>query len=215
MSTRHDEFDDLLRVLDEAGCLSHVLIVGSWAEYLYEAAGAIAGYQCAIRTLDADVLVRNRRRPADALSMPEVAKRHGFLVVRDRITDTTKLVHPMGLEVEFLLGKVGAGLEPSMGTNLGVTAQTLRHLDILSRNPMGVRYQGMDVLVPIPEAYVAQKMVVNHERGSKSDKDAAAIANLWPHLDLNAFEEVRSSLTRRETARLDDYMRRHGSELAT
>ena len=39
MSTRHDEFDDLLRVLDEAGCLSHVLIVGSWAEYLHESAG--------------------------------------------------------------------------------------------------------------------------------------------------------------------------------
>ena len=27
MSTRHDEFDDLSRVLDEAGCLSHVLNV--------------------------------------------------------------------------------------------------------------------------------------------------------------------------------------------
>lgn len=102
-----------------------------------------------------------------------------------------------------------------MGTNLGVTAQTLRHPDILSRNPMGVHYQGMDVLAPIPEAYVAQKMVVNHERGAKSDKDAAAIANLWPHLDPDAFEGVRSSLTRRETTRLDDYMRRHGSELAT
>ena len=102
-----------------------------------------------------------------------------------------------------------------MGTNLGVTAQTLRHLDILSRNPTGVRYQGMDILVPIPEAYVAQKLVVNHERGAKSDKDAAAIANLWPHLDLNAFEEVRSSLTRRETARLDNYMEDHSGELAT
>lgn len=105
MSTRHAEFDDLLHVLDEVGCLRHVLLVGSWAEYLYEAAGVLDGYRCAIRTLDIDVLVRNRRLPSPPASVTSVARRHGYLVSQDVLTNTIKLRHPSGLEVELLLGK--------------------------------------------------------------------------------------------------------------
>lgn len=79
--------------------------VGSWAEYLYEAAGVLDGYRCAIRTLDIDVLVRNRRLPSPPASVTSVARRHGYLVTQDVLTNTIKLRHPSGLEVEFLLGK--------------------------------------------------------------------------------------------------------------
>lgn len=205
MSIRHAEFDELLRVLDEAGCLAHVLLVGSWAEYLYDVACVLDGFCATIRTLDIDVLVRNRGVPSSPANVPTVAREHGFLVRQDVLTSTTKLVHPSGLEVEFLLGKVGAGLEASMRTNIGVVAQTLRHLDVLKQEPLAVSYEGMTVCVPCPEAYVLQKMVVNDERGWKAAKDAAAIRNLWPHLDRERLSRIASTLTRREMARAETY----------
>ncbi len=50
----------------------------------------------------------------------------------------TKLYTTEGLEIEFLIGKVGAGLETSLRTNLGVTAQSLGHMEVLDRHMVTV-----------------------------------------------------------------------------
>ena len=43
------------------------MLIGSWAELLYERAGLIEGFEPSIKTMDIDFLVRNMRRP-----VPEV-----------------------------------------------------------------------------------------------------------------------------------------------
>lgn len=197
MSTQERELVRFLRLLDGLGCLQHVILIGSWAEFLYEKAGLLEGFEPNIKTMDIDFLVRNMRRPNPEVQVAAEARGEGYLVESDRLTGVTKLYSIEGLEIEFLIGKVGAGLEVSLETNLGVTAQSLRHMEVLSRSMVTVAYEGMAVNVPVPEAYVVHKMIVNNERGKKREKDAQAIIRLWPFLDQGILGTVIKGLPRR------------------
>lgn len=170
MSSQADELVRFLRVMDEAGCLEHVVLIGSWAEYVWWHAGLLEGFRPNIRTLDIDLLVRNMRRPVPEAHLTAVAREHGYLVESDRLTGVTKIYSLGGLEIEFLIGKVGAGRESSLNTNLGVVAQSLRHLDVLARFTIEVDLEGLRLRVPTPEAYAVHKMAVNHERGRKKER---------------------------------------------
>lgn len=70
MSSQADELVRFLRVMDEAGCLEHVVLIGSWAEYVWWHADLMEGFRPNIRTLDIDLLVRNMRRPVPPRSRP-------------------------------------------------------------------------------------------------------------------------------------------------
>lgn len=210
MNTQERELVRFLRVLDEEGCLPHVILVGSWAELLYERCGLLEGFKPNIKTMDIDLLVRNLRRPVPEARLAAAAREKGYLVESDRLTGVTKIYSLEGLEIEFLIGKVDAGLEESLRTNLGVTAQSLRHMEVLARSMVTVGYEGMRVNVPAPEAYAVHKMVVNAERGRKREKDAQAIVRMWPYLGREALSATLISLTRKERTRADVFMREHG-----
>ena len=212
MSSQADELVRFLRVMDEAGCLEHVVLIGSWAEYVWWHAGLLEGFRPNIRTLDIDLLVRNMHRPVPEVHLTAVAREHGYPVESDRLTGVTKIYSLGGLEIEFLIGKVGAGRESSLNTNLGVVAQSLRHLDVLARFTIEVDLEGLRLRVPTPEAYAVHKMAVNHERGRKKEKDAKAIERMWPHLDRGCLATVLESCTRRERSRVDAFMAQHGLE---
>ena len=213
MNTQESELAQFIAFLNEHDCLKHVVIVGSWAEYLYEKTGLLPGYYANIKTLDIDFLVRNLRVPAKAMSLSSEARKSGYAVMNDRLTGATKILSPKGVEIEFLIAKVGAGLEETLKTNLGVTAQSLRHLELLKRHIVAIEFQGMLVNVPTPEAYALHKMVINHERGLKSDKDAQAIRNIWPYLNMEELREMSSSLSKKELARVNAFMTGHGLTL--
>ena len=55
-------FDDLIGTLYDANVLDSVLIIGSWAEYLYVQTGLL-DYQINMRTQDIDVLICNINKP--------------------------------------------------------------------------------------------------------------------------------------------------------
>lgn len=214
MHTQERELVRFLRLLDGLGCLRHVMLIGSWAELLYCRAGLLGEFDPSIKTMDIDFLVRNMRRPVPEVQLLAEAKSQGYLVETDRLTDVTKLYSTKGLEIEFLIGKVGAGLETSLRTNLGVTAQSRRHLEVLARHMVTVTYEGMKVNVPVPEAYVVHKMVVNKERGKKQEKDAQAILRMWPFLDQRALGDVIAGLTRKERLRVMSFLETHGLRIS-
>lgn len=206
-------FTKVLDLVEEAGCISHVIVVGSWAEFLYKEAGILPGFQPNIKTMDIDFLIRNMKRPVPAANLSVLAREKGFFVESDRLDGTTKIFDMSGLEVEFLIGKRGAGRESSLKTNVGVTAQALWHMDILSRNLVELPYAGRLVLVPAPEAYVIHKMVVNGERRSKKEKDAFAVINLFPYLNRAKLEKIYGELTKKERSKADVFMAEHGLNL--
>lgn len=207
MSIQEHEFTRFIKLLDATGCLKHVILVGSWAEYLFRKLGILEGFEPNIRTLDVDFLVRNARKPAEPIHLASAARNAGYIVESDRLTGTTKIMDRSGLEMEFLIGKMGAGAESSLETNIGVSAQSLWHMDILSRNAVEVSYLGMTLLVPSPEAYAVHKMVINKERKGKQEKDAEAARIIWPHLNKDEIDRIRRSLTKKEDAAVCVFMK--------
>ena len=213
MSTQQKEFVRFIKLLADNDCLQHVILVGSWAEFLYRELGVLEGFEPNIKTLDIDFLLKNLRRPMPEKNLILLAKDAGYLVESDFLDGTTKILDKSGLEIEFLINKIGAGFETTLKTNLGVTAQSLRHLNILSSNTVELSYLGMKISVPAPEAYTAHKMVINHDRGNKQEKDKQAILNIWPFLDKKKFTEVFDRLTKSERKSALTFMAVHGLEI--
>ena len=203
-------FSKVLDLVEEAGCIEHVVLIGSWAEFAYREADVLPGFCPNIKTMDVDFLVRNLRRPSPAARLTALAKERGFFVESDRMTGTTKLLDITGLEVEFLIRKMGEGKEPALKTNIGVTAQALWHMDVILKNTIDVRCLNHIVTVPTPEAYAIHKMTINGERGKKAEKDAHAVENILPLLDEEKFAIVFSSLPKKEKERVRAFAETHG-----
>lgn len=206
MSIQQKEFIRFIKLLSDNDCLQYVVLIGSWAEFLYRELGILEGFEPNIKTLDIDFLLKNLHRPIPEKNIIPLAKSAGYLVESDRLNGTTKIYDKTGLEIEFLINKRGAGLESALKTNLGVTAQTLHHLHILSANTLTVSYLGFQISVPQPEAYALHKMIISLERGRKQEKDRIAILNIWPHLDCDIALQIYSKLTKKEKKAIDSFM---------
>ena len=154
-------------------------------------------------------LLKNLRRPYPPKNLVSLADEAGYIVERDYIDGTTKILDKAGLEIEFLIGKKGSGEEETMKTNLGVTAQALRHLDILSSNVIDVDFIGFEITVPSPEAYAVHKMVINDERKDKREKDRLAIINIYPFLDKAKISEVLDKLNKKERSKAEAFIDLH------
>jgi hypothetical protein len=200
------EFDSVISLLDQNGCLPHVAVIGSWAEYLYQQSGVIPHGTTAMRTLDIDFLVRNMRRPQPPVNIEAIAREQGYAVDKHLMLGTTKLRTDSALEIEFLIDQRGAGLEHAYKTSLGVTAQALRGLNLLRDNLMTVSYSGMAINVPTPEAYVLHKIIVNPDRKpDKAMKDRESILALVPYLNKDRYSALVSSLTKKQLARMVEF----------
>jgi hypothetical protein len=200
------DFLKTVKLLHDNDCISNTIIVGSWAEYLYIETGVLPSYAASVSTLDLDVLVKNLKYPRQEVNLPELARAEGYLIESERLTGITKLLLPGSLEVEFLLSKRGAGNEKALKTNLGVTAQTLRHMELLLTNTIVVDYFGMSIEIPSPEAYVLHKMIINKDRKQKAEKDRLAINEIFQHLDISKFTNLIETLSKRDKKEAQKYI---------
>jgi len=194
----HQDFWAFIDLLSKNAALPYVTLIGSWAEYIYAQSGLLPGFSASLRTLDIDFLIENMRKPRDKISLPAIAQEAGYLLARDSLTAVTKIYSVGGLEIEFLIAQRGAGLEPSLHTNLGVNATPLSHLHMLDRHKIQLQVFGYDLQVPLPEAYVLHKVIIHPKRGIKQEKDREALAALAPHLQPERFRQVFEDLTKAE-----------------
>lgn len=203
------EFLKFIKLLDNNDCLSHVILVGSWAEFLYDKANLLPEFVSNLRTLDVDFMVKNIHKPKEKIDIVKLARDDGFLVEKDRLFGTTKIINPEGLEIEFIISKRGAGNEASVKTNLGVTAQSLRHLDILAKYTKIVDFFDMNIEVPLPEAFVIHKIIINNQRKEKKEKDRIAIKSIYQHIDKAKFNEICKILTVKEQKAISNYLEKN------
>lgn len=208
-NAQYKDFWSFLRLLAVNDLLKHVVVIGSWAEYLYAQAGVLPNFEANLRTLDIDFLVKNLRRPVPQANIATLARDAGYLVEQDYITETTKIYTPGFMEIEFLILQQGAGDTQTLKTNLGVNAQALRHLSVLKEFTLTVHLFDMYINIPQPEAYVLHKIVINPQREKKAEKDRAAILNLLPFLDRDKFKTVFAGLTKKEQATVKKYFAEH------
>lgn len=208
-NTQYKDFWAFLRLLADNDLLKHVVVIGSWAEYLYAQAGVLPDFEANLRTLDIDFLVRNLRRPVPQANIAALAREAGYIVEQDILTETTKIYTPGFMEIEFLILQQGAGDTQTLKTNLGVNAQALRHLSVLKEFTITVHLFEMDIHIPQPEAYVLHKIAINEQRNKKAEKDRAAVLNLLPHLERTAFMRVYEYMTKKEQAAVRDFLEKN------
>lgn len=186
--------------------LQHLVVIGSWAEYLYAQSGILPGFTANLRTLDIDFLIKNMRRPIKSVNIASLAKEAGYIIDYDVMEGTTKIYTPDLMEIEFIIEQKGKGDNPVIKTNLGVNSQALRHLSPLKNNSIVIKLFDFSISVPSPEAYVIHKIVINKERGIKAAKDKQAIIGLLPFIDKEKFKEICDHLTKKEQQEINNFL---------
>jgi hypothetical protein len=200
-----ETFDKIIGVLRDSGMTPHVMLIGSWAEYVYESVNFFEGYKSMMRTRDIDFLVRNQRRPPQRTDFLDRIKEAGFVIDVSRGSGIHRFIQiDTDMEVEFLIQEYGVrGSEAHKVESLGIKVPGLRDLDILAAFPMTVIYNSMRVIVPTPEAYVIHKLVINARRADeKQRKDIEAVRLILEYVVENHrehnFAEVWNSLSKRQ-----------------
>jgi len=176
-NTKEKIFWEIIDVLHRSALLPHIMIIGSWAEYLYPYYLG-DGYLPNLKTRDVDIYFGNYYLEvpgADALIKNFSAA--GFLLDED-FMDTGKFFKE-GMEVEFLSSRMGS--DPGMVEIpfTGVLAEKLDDLDMLQRIVIDVR--GYEIAIPSPASYVAHKLYINPIRqpALKRPKDIEAVRSIW------------------------------------
>lgn len=172
-----ESFRLALEALKETGLLPHILVIGSWAEYLYQETDPGRGFVKHLQTRDLDLFLENLRKPDNPAGIVEALKQRGFLLHIDRVTEVGKFYKEDLLEIQFLVRALGSAIETSHEVPaLSIRVEGLRDLDILSMKPVTVEWEDLSIRIPSPEAFVLQKLVIqDHRQPWKREKDIEAV----------------------------------------
>jgi len=162
--------------LSQTGLLKHLILVGSWCMPFYRRYFEGTPYNPSIRTRDMDFLVPAPAAIKQKTRLPELLKDLGFVVGFTGNRGYIRLEHPQ-LIIEFLVPERGrASDKPFPLPQLGLNAQQLRFLELLSRDTITVELEAGTVTLPHPANFALHKLLVLARRPSeaKRDKDREA-----------------------------------------
>lgn len=181
--------------------LTHLVIVGGWAHRLhrFHPLATTQEYQ-PLRTRDVD-LAFSPNAPLEG-DLRDALKRAGF---DEELSgeNTPPVTHyylgeeDAGFYAEFLTVKQGSGLKrdgkPDVTVSkAGITAQKLRHLELLLATPWKVQVgpenkvpieRAVDLVIPNPVSFIVQKLLIHKHR----DADKRAQDVLYIHDTLELF----------------------------
>lgn len=187
-------FWDTIDVFNKQGLLPYIMVVGSWAEFLYMDYFK-TGYESGMKTRDLDFLYRNVRRPERKISIIQELSKNGFTYSVDILTGVGKFYKEGLLEIEFLTKAIGKGSSTMKIPSLGITAESLRTINLLADFPLEIEYNDYIITVPEPAAYVLQKLYTNPtRRADKREKDIRAINLLFPHIKSSKHDNAMLTL---------------------
>ena len=179
---QRESFDKVVDIISSCSMNSHLVLIGSWVEFLYEKNNILgSSYNSDMRTGDIDFLIRNKNVPARKTDFTERMENAGFMLDIDRSSGINRFFNiKSNMEVEFLLQERGKGqIEGYKIFSLGLTVEGLRHMDILQISLRTVIHNGNRILIPSPETYAIHKLVINNTRKEeKRNKDIESIINI-------------------------------------
>jgi len=213
-------FWDTIKVLHELDVLPHIMLIGSWAEYLFPLLFETE-FEPNIRTRDIDFFYRNVGVPNQPIQFVAAMRKNGFLYEVDAVSEVARFYKEDLLEIEFLTKVIGSGSQTSyLIRSLGIKAEGLRVINILDDFATEVTKNGYTVIVPLPSAYIIQKLLANPTRvpASKREKDIAAVNNLLDHIKASEkhskdLERVIAALTPKQRKVLDSVTQANHIEL--
>ncbi len=168
---------EVLRRLDRAGILKHVVLVGSWCTLLYRQYFPSRAYTPSLKTRDIDLLIPRPRAVESDTDVAELLKDLGFVVGFSGAQGYIRLEHPQ-LIVEFLVPERGRPSDkPYPLPKLGLNAQALRFLEFLSQETIDAQIDEITVTLPHPANFALHKLLVLSRRPTPGkqirDKESA------------------------------------------
>lgn len=187
MNEQKKLFWETISILNEANALPHILVIGSWVEYLYES--YFDNFTSQLKTMDIDFLIKNKNKPAQPINIPKIMADNDYIQSIDG-WGVMRYSKNALLEVEFLLRELGQGKnEPYEVKSFNLRVEGLRHMDILINNEISLSKDGYEIYMPRPSAYVLHKMIIHDKRkASKKEKDKASIKNILEFIANNKIE---------------------------
>ena len=168
---------EVLRRLNKAGVLKDFILVGSWCIPFYKDYFKTIKYATTIRTRDIDFMVPGHIKIKTKVDVVELLKDLGFVVGFQGREGYIRLEHP-DLAIEFLVPEKGRGSnKPFPLKELGINAQPLRYLNLLTQKIIHTEVDGIKVFLPHPVIFAFHKLIIatlrkNEDKATK-DIDGA------------------------------------------
>ena len=204
-SLKETVFWEIIEVLYQSALLPHIMIIGSWAEYLYS---YYLGddYLPNLKTHDVDVYFGNYYLEVPGAETLISNFRAAEFILDENFSDTGKFFKK-GIEVEFLSSQMGSGPGMVEIPFTGVAAEKLNHLEMLRRITITVR--GYGIIIPSPASYMAHKLYINPIRQpiEKRPKDIEAVRSLLQYFrrkpeELEALQSLLARLPSEQRKRI-------------
>ena len=171
---------EVLRRLDKIGVLKDLILVGSWCIPFYKDYFKTIKYATAIRTRDVDLMVPGHINIKTKVDVVELLKDLGFVVGFQGREGYIRLEHP-DLAIEFLVPEKGRGSnKPFPLKELGINAQPLRYLSLLTQKIIHTEVDGIKVFLPHPVIFAFHKLIIatlrkNEDKATKDIEGALRI----------------------------------------
>lgn len=184
----------VLRRLDKAGVLKHIILIGSWSIYFYKSYFKSRTYSTYIRTRDIDFLIPIPFKFKKNMDVFKLIEDLGFLEKYTGSQGYVKLQHP-DLTVEFLVPEKGrASGRPYSVPQLGINAMPLRYLIFLVENTIIVNFEELNIRLAHPAAYALHKFIIFKRRIKidKHDRDIEGALRVFQGLiNANKHKEIK------------------------
>lgn len=177
-------FWEAIDVFELTGALPYVMVIGSWAEYLYTNLFT-DGYEPNVRTRDVDCFYPNIRKPNEKIYITKAFLEHGFEYQEDSFTGVGRFIKENLLEISFLSRTLGSQKDgPRKIEAFQIYSEGMRDVNILEKYPMHITAKGYNIIVPEPSIFIIQKLMVYQDRKPeyKREKDVIAINELLPYV---------------------------------
>ena len=162
-------FRETIEILEKSSVLPHVTVIGTWAEYLFKEC-RILNYTPYFKTKDADFLIPDVRKPYHKVDLASELEKNDYVITQnyEGLMKFTKGT----IEVEFLTpDRKHTCSDPTVTLDkLGITAQPLRHMDIIYENTIPATFYSHRINIPKPAAYVLHKLAINELRSEEKQK---------------------------------------------
>ncbi len=206
---------EILRRFNEAKILDHLVLIGSWAVFFYKDYFAFKPFvdYTALKTRDMDFLISTPDKIEHKVDIPILLEDLGFLPDFRGNRGYMKLDHP-DIIVEFLVPDKGSGMDkPYPIPKLGINAQTLRFLDLLSENTIKIQMENFYLTLPHPANFSLHKIIISQRRNKvdKALKDSEVAIGIINALikkgEAGLIKKVFDSISKRSQATIKNVLK--------
>lgn len=175
MKSYEQEMINVLKVLNDAGALEHVVVSGSWAMFFYKF--IFEDFNPRVETTDLDFYLPSPKK-ASGDNITSRLLKCSYFRNNDYLTGKTMFLSSEGFSIEFLTIPDRTMSHTIDIKGMGVVAEALPKMAPAGWDYIQVKYEDLLVNVVSPMAFVLQKLLINNEREPeyKKEKDIDALS---------------------------------------